>query len=52
MKKQTTKVKKLVLKKDTLVSLKYVTGGSRLYNTVYYPSPTERGCATNGCGYA
>lgn len=52
MKKQTTKVQKLVLKKETLTSLKQVTGGSYYNDTVYRPAPTEYRCATWGCGNA
>lgn len=52
MKKQTTKTKKLVLKKDTLTSLKHATGGSYLYDTVYRPGPTEYRCISDGCGHA
>lgn len=52
LKKQTTKTKKLVLQKETLTSLKDVAGGYYLWNTVYYPAPTEYRCVTHGCGYA
>ncbi len=54
MKKQ-TKIQKLVLKKETMVSLQDVTGGavnSYINDTVYRPAPTEYRCATDGCGYA
>jgi len=35
--KKQKNVKKLELHKETLTTLEAVTGGSRLYNTVYYP---------------
>jgi hypothetical protein len=50
--KKQTKIQKLVLKKETMVSLQDVTGGLYLNDTVYRPAPTEYRCATDGCGYA
>jgi hypothetical protein len=35
--KKQNNIKKLELHKETLTSLEHVTGGSRIYNTVYYP---------------
>jgi hypothetical protein len=50
--KKQTKIQKLVLKKETMVSLQDVTGGLYLNDTVYRPARTEYQCATDGCGYA
>lgn len=52
MKKQTTKTKKLVLKKETLTSLKNVTGGSYVWDTVYRVPASERCATAYGCGIA